>query len=133
MMTRKGFILMEILIGFTFLGLIAVASLPAMTFARKNIGRASAKGDMVYLAELAAERLKTDDAEILLYIEELVEEGECIYLDQKINNDHYQCTLIINEFAGEYLSFDVIFESKDYDNMEVKLEISRRFKGIFTN
>jgi type II secretory pathway pseudopilin PulG len=127
---RTGFILLEILLGLLFLGLIAIAGLPAMTFARTSINKASTKSGMIYLCELAAERLKTDQPEVLEYLYQLDETNECIYVDPDIDQNQYTCTLKKLEHTEKYFEIMVILTSLQYDDMEVQLEISRYYEGV---
>ena len=127
---KSGFILVEILVSLVLLGLVAMAGLPAMAIARSNLNKASEKGNMVYLCELAAETLKTDDPEIMDYLEELLEKQECVFADPNIDENKYICTVKKLEYTGEYLSIEVTLESTQYDDMEVHLEISRQYKGV---
>lgn len=130
---KKGFILVEILLGLLFLGLVAMAGLPAMTFARTSLLKASEKSGMIYLCELAAEKLKTDDPEILECIAKLDEVGECKYIDTDIDENLYLCSLKKLEHTGEYLSIEITLVSTQYDDMEVQLEISRHYEGVLPN
>lgn len=130
---KKGFILLEILIGITFLGIIAAASLPVMTNSMVSMDRAAERGEMIYLCDYVAQKLKTDDDEILESVESLLNEGSIEYLDEDIDEDVYSCTLDLMEVEGNYMLIGVRIKSQKYDNMEVRLEVSRQIQGVFTN
>jgi hypothetical protein len=45
----------------------------------------------------------------------------------------YSCTLDLMEVEGNYMLIGVRIKSQKYDNMEVRLEVSRQIQGVFTN
>lgn len=130
---KKGFILLEILLGITFLGIIAAASLPVMTNSMVSMDRAVERGEMIYLCDYVAQKLKTDDDEILESVESLLNEGSIEYLDEEIDEEEYNCTLDLMEVEGNYMLIGVRIKSQKYYNMEVRLEVSRQIQGVFTN
>jgi len=88
---------------------------------------------MIYLCDYVAQKLKTDDDEVLGSVESLLNEGSIEYRDEEIDEDVYSCTLDLMEVEGNYMLIGVRIKSQKYDNMEVRLEVSRQIQGVFTN
>ena len=57
-MNRRGFILLEVLLGMFLLGIISVTFLPIINSAQKNLCLLETKNDMKYFAETILERIK---------------------------------------------------------------------------
>ena len=130
---KKGFILLEILIGLTFLGIVAAASLPVIINSNRNMERAVERTSMLYLCDYIAQKLKTDGDEVAELLKELLEKDTVQYNGNEIDEGSYDCYLYLKHFEGDYLLFDVILESNKYDDMEVRLEVSRQIRGILTD
>lgn len=62
-MKRKGFTLIEALLGLFLLGLISVTTLPILTSSLLNINKSRIKIEMNYIGEMAIERIKSFGAE----------------------------------------------------------------------
>lgn len=130
---KRGFILLEILIGFTFLGIVAAASLPAMIQSNRNMDRAVEKTRMLYLCDYVAQQLKTDEDYSCEVLEEMIVEGSAIYQSDDIDEESFYCHLYLQYIEGDYLLFDIVLDSNKYDDMEVRLEVSRQIRGILTD
>jgi type II secretory pathway pseudopilin PulG len=57
-MNRRGFILLEVLLGMFLLGIISVTFLPLISSAQKNLCLLETKNNMKYFAETILERIK---------------------------------------------------------------------------
>lgn len=57
-MNRRGFILLEVLLGMFLLGIISVTFLPLISSAQNNLYLLETKNDMKYFAETILERIK---------------------------------------------------------------------------
>lgn len=62
-MKRKGFTLVEALLGLFLLGIISVTVLPIVTTSLKNINKSKIKMEMNYIGEMAIERIKSYNEE----------------------------------------------------------------------
>lgn len=127
---KKGFILLEILIGLTFLGIVAAASLPVLTHSNRSMEIAVEKVEMLYLCDYISQKLKTDEVEVIKIFEEMIEDGSVLYQGSEIDSGTYTCNLYLLEMEGEYLLFEIILKSNKYDNMEVRLEVSRQMQWV---
>lgn len=127
---KKGFILLEILIGLTFLGIVAAASLPVLTHSNRSMEIAVEKVEMLYLCDYISQKLKTDEVEVIEILEEMIEDGSVLYQGSEIDSGTYTCNLYLLEMEGEYLLFEIILKSNKYDNMEVRLEVSRQMQWV---
>lgn len=127
---KKGFILLEILLGITFFGIVAALSLPVMTNSLTSMDRAAQKGEMIYFCDYVAQKLKTDEDEIAVAVGNLLEEGTTKFIDEVLDEETYNCTLDLIEAEGNYLLISVTIISQKYDNLEVSLEVSRQIQGI---
>jgi len=127
---KKGFILLEILIGLTFLGIVAAASLPVLTYSNRSMEIAVEKVEMFYLCDYISQTLKTDEVEVIEILEEMIEDGSVLYQGSEIVAGTYTCNLYLLEMEGEYLLFEIILKSNKYDNMEVRLEVSRQMQWV---
>ena len=128
---KKGFILLEILLGITFLGIVAALSLPVMTNSMTSMDRAAQKGEMIYFCDYVGQKLKADEDDIILLVGNLLKEGSIKFIDEVLDEETYICTLDLIEAEGDYLLIGVTIISQKYDNMEVRLEVSRNIQGIF--
>ena len=62
-MERRGFTLVEVLIGLFLLGLISVTVLPIVSSSLMNISKSKIKMEMNYIGEMAIERIKSYNEE----------------------------------------------------------------------
>lgn len=92
-MKRKGFSLIEVLVGLSLLGLISVTALPMLTFSFNNFARVKARSEMCYIGEMVVEKFKTDSVIILDYINQLESSDSIEYIDDNFDKDKYACTI----------------------------------------
>ena len=105
-MERRGFTLVEVLLGLFLLGLISVTVLPIVTSSLMNISKSKIKMEMNYVGEMAIERIKAYNEESSrdLYIfdkkvSEIVEyfripgPGE-ISISEKMDNGKYLLKIV---------------------------------------
>lgn len=62
-MERKGFTLVEVLLGLFLLGIISITVLPIVTSSLNNLSRNKIKMEMNYIGEMAIERIKAYNEE----------------------------------------------------------------------
>jgi type II secretory pathway pseudopilin PulG len=126
----RGFILVEVLLGLTFLGLIATASLPAIIMSKTSLTRAEQRVEMTYLCEYIAEHINSDSDEMLDIIDRVINTGKYSDSIRETGSKEYTYNLELLEYTGEYLLLDLCLSSKEIDDLEVCCEISRKFEGI---
>lgn len=114
-MNKKGFILIEVLMGLTLLAIVTITCLPILNTALNNLMLAKEKTKMIFIAESIIEEIKSFDYN-------LTDEGECL-LD-------IEFVELINQLNNETLvtiKLPLDVESKKYKyvctiNKESKLE-----------
>lgn len=101
-MTKKGFTLIEAIIGISLIGLIAVTVLPIINSSHKRIRLQKNKAEMIYIGESIIEKIKAYEFEksmdILISDVNLTEiitlfkemENVEITLHQNVNNSDYE-------------------------------------------
>lgn len=92
-MKRRGFSLVEVLVGLSLLGLISVTAIPMLTFSFNNFARVKAKSEMCFIGEMVVEKLKTDGVNILDCINQLETSDSLEYIDDNFEKDKYTCTI----------------------------------------
>lgn len=107
-MDKKGFVLIQALIGLFFLGLISVTCLPILNTASYHLTLVKDKMDMLFVAESVVEQIQSFDynctqedeclydKKLLELIESLAEEDSVIVqLPENIENTNYKylCTI----------------------------------------
>lgn len=110
-MKNHGFTLIEVLMGLCLLGLISVAILPTINTSLKASNMASEKRQMMYLGEMAIEKIKAfkyEDCSATYILETKVED-------------------IVNCFKTEENCEIVLNSNFEYENYEIKL--SKKPKG----
>lgn len=101
-MERKGYSLIDILVGLFILGLGVATTIPIINTCFNNLNRVEIKSEMIYIAESVIENIKGNTEEYIEIFEDLEEEGEAIFnqLDQE-DLQKYECK-IINMGNKEY-------------------------------
>lgn len=108
-MKKKGFTLIEVLLGLCLLGLISVTTLPILTTSLLNINKSKIKLEMNYIGEMSIERIKSFDKEspsepyifdkkVREIIEEFEDPGTSeVTLGQERNGENYRLKIIKEE------------------------------------
>lgn len=132
-MDSRGFILIEVLTGLFFTGLVAVTCLPILSTAAYQLKLAKDKTDMVYMAESVIEEIKSFDDSLkkddeYIYdirladlIEKLKEEDSVsiqLPLNMKPNNPEHMCIISKN------------YVDTDLWKIQVKILLAKEGKGI---
>lgn len=92
-MNRRGFYLIEVLMGICLIGLIAVTALPIVTFSYSNFNRVKIRSEMCFIGELAIEKLKSNNSNVVDYINQLEYEDSIEYTDESFDKKKYICTI----------------------------------------
>lgn len=92
-MKRRGFSLVEVLVGLSLLGLISVTAIPMLTFSFNNFTRVKARSEMCFIGEMVVEKFKTDSVIILDYLNQLESSDSIEYIDDNFDKDKYSCTI----------------------------------------
>lgn len=108
-MKRKGFTLVEVLLGIFLLGLISITILPIVNSSLMNINRNKIKMEMIYIGEMAIERIKSynPESDTAVYISdkkvtEIIElfrnkNSSEIFIYQEENSGKYLLKIVKNQ------------------------------------
>lgn len=124
---RKGFGLIDTLIGLFVLALITSVLFTSISFVFINYSRINAKTEMIYLGESIYERLISKDEYSMDLIDDLESNNEVIFDDISYDYlDKYESRIIKTDEGDEFLEINIIINSKSNGG---KLE-DVEFKGI---
>jgi prepilin-type N-terminal cleavage/methylation domain-containing protein len=125
-MKRKGFTLVEVIMGLFLLGLIAATILPIMNISYLRLSNKNIKMEMIHMGEMVIERIKAfkeDSSEpISIYnvkIEDLIEEFKKdkiveIILPKDKNSEKYSLKIIKDEkFDNLWLLSVYVYHNKE--------------------
>ncbi|WMM26934.1 prepilin-type N-terminal cleavage/methylation domain-containing protein [Tissierella sp. MB52-C2] len=136
-MKRKGFTLIEVIMGLFLLGLIAATILPKINISHLRLSNQNIKMEMIHMGEMVIERIKAfkeDSSEpISIYnvkIEDLIEEFKKdkiveIILPKDKNSEKYSLKIIKDEKFDNLWLLSVYV----YHNKEGKVLDYVEFKG----
>lgn len=127
-MKKKGFILLEIIIGLFFIGLLSTVFLPILSSSLNNFNKVKDKNDMNYIGEMVVEKLKTSSTDILDVLAELDINGEVNYVDDDFDNEKYSCKITKMNNSDSLLEYvvKVNLKNQEYDyNVEYKSSRSK--------
>lgn len=115
-MKKKGFVLLDVIIGLFFIGLLSTVFLPILTSSLNNFNKVKNKNDMNYIGEMVVEKLKTSSSEILDILDELDNNGEVNYVDDDFNTEKYNCKITKINNSDSLLEFNVKVNLKNQEN-----------------
>lgn len=126
-MNKKGFILIEVLMGLTLLAIVTITCLPILNTALNNLMLAKEKTKMIFIAESIIEEIKSFDYN-------LTDEGEYLFdiqfveLINKLNNETLvtiKLPLDVESIKFKYICI-INKESKFEDLWKIQVEVSLR-------
>ncbi|CCQ95984.1 hypothetical protein CULT_340029 [[Clostridium] ultunense Esp] len=141
-MNKKGFLLVEILMGLFLLGIIAITCLPILNIGIDNIRMTKDKMDMLLIAESIIEQIKafdyswTDDEYVLdMNLQMLIDmfnDSDTIVIRLPLGNNNqefdYYCTIYKENNSDDLWELNVevvpIKESKRIKNVNIKTFVS---------
>lgn len=126
-MKNKGFILLEIIIGLFFIGIIATTFLPILTLSINNLNRVRDRDEMNYIGEMVVEKFKSRSPQVKSIISELDIDGEVDYIDDDFDTGKYSCKITKLNTSDSLLEFlvNVNNEEKGY-NVLFKASLPRK-------
>lgn len=119
-MERRGFTLVEVILGLFLLGLISVTTLPIVTSSLMNISKSKIKMEMNYIGEMAIERIKSYNEEsstdLYIFDKKLSEIVECfrnpgpseVTISKEMENGKYLLKIIKDQRS------DILWEISVY-------------------
>lgn len=134
-MNKKGFLLVEILMGLLLLGIIAITCMPILNIGIDNIRMTKDKMDMLLIAESIIEQIKafdyswTDDEYVL-------DMNLQMLIDMLSNSDTIVIRLPLDNNNQEFDYYCTLYKKNSSDNLwELNVEIApikecRRIKNI---
>ncbi|MBC7087248.1 MAG: type II secretion system protein [Tissierellales bacterium] len=126
-MIKKGFVLIEILIGIAILGLVSVTSFNLLKISFTNNDLVESRTKIIYLCQNIVEELKSDSIENELIFDEVVNLGSYVYTNDDIKNE-YVCEIKFNKLDRKLLFYTCTLKSITNPKLEVSFECSRFIK-----
>jgi len=126
-MIKKGFVLIEILIGIAILGLVSVTSFNLLKISFTNNDLVESRTKIIYLCQNIVEELKSDSIENELIFDEVVNLGSYVYTNDDIKNE-YVCEIKFNKLDRKLLFYTCTLKSIKNPELEVSFECSRFIK-----
>jgi hypothetical protein len=124
-MKKGGFIFLEIILGIFLIGLIASTFFPIIVSSFNNFNRIKEKSEMIYIAEMVAERLKSDEELFNEIIPQLESHDIVEIYDEMIDDNRYKCTLCKLESLDRIVDLSINVSTKEQEkNSNVYLKIS---------
>lgn len=127
-MKRVGFMLLEVIIGLFFIGIIASVMLPLLSFSFNNVRRIRDRDEMNYIGEMVIEKLKAGTSSMEDVISDLEDIGEAKYEDDDFDTSKYECSIFRIKNSERFLEFRVHVKYKDKVNshyVEYKASIQK--------
>ncbi|MCK9442984.1 MAG: type II secretion system GspH family protein [Tissierellaceae bacterium] len=131
-MKRKGFTLIEVMMGLFLLGLVSATVLPIFNTTFMNINKQRQKAEMLYASEMAIEKLKAynpqSSVNLYIYNTDVKEIIQLFYdndrVDVEISEGGEYTIKIVKEDKSKFLWFiEVFVYNKDWGNKNhVELE-----------
>ncbi|MFA5577009.1 MAG: type II secretion system protein [Tissierellaceae bacterium] len=124
-MTRRGFTLIEVMMGLFLLGLVSLTVIPILNTSFMNMNRQKERADMIYTAEMVIERLKAYEGDSTdgLYVLDR-EVGDIIQLlrtDGQVEieiggTDKYPVRIVKEDKSKLLWTIDVFVYNRDWSN-----------------
>lgn len=112
-MRRRGFGLIDTIIGIFFIGLIVVTILPLPGISSIQYTKINAQTEMIYIGESIYERLCSEDEYSRNLIEELMTRDEVIFDDLSDEYlDKYESKIKKTDEFDSYIDIKIIINSK---------------------
>lgn len=111
-MKKKGFILLETILGIFIIGLISIISLNLLSFTPLYFQRSEENMNIDYIAETVFENLKSKDIENLDFLESLTLNSESNYPLSEELKEKYLCKVVLTEENDYLWCFKVIVSIK---------------------
>lgn len=114
-MKNKGFILMDVIVGLFFIGLITSLSFPLIASSYSNYGKIIASTEMNYLGESIYERLSSKDDYAMDIIQDLTLGDETIFDDFDDHySEKYEAVIIKRDYCENFLDISIIIKSNSH-------------------
>ncbi|HOK63652.1 MAG TPA: type II secretion system protein [Soehngenia sp.] len=126
-MYKKGYMLIEIIVGLAIFGLISVTSYNLLKISYKNSDKVELKLLMTYLCQEVIEELKSDTPENNDIFNSLIAEGKYLFKNDKIG-EGYECELKLIKQEGNLIFYSCTIKNSILNDSEVTLDCSRFFK-----
>lgn len=111
-MKNKGFVLVDVLVGLFFIGLVSVLSLPLLSSSYSNYGSIKARTEMNYLGESIYERLCAKDEYSSELIEKLNLRDEVIFEDlDDYYLEKYHASVVNLNNCESFLDIKIVIKS----------------------
>lgn len=107
-MKRKGFTLIELIVGIFLIGLISTVGLPMIQNTMSNYNRVKEKQEMLYLCEMVVERLRAKDNNLHDIFIELDSSNEIILTKIGASDlGKYKCRISKSKETEAFINLDV--------------------------
>jgi type II secretory pathway pseudopilin PulG len=126
-MYKKGYMLIELVVGLAIFGLVSLTSYNLLNISFKNTDKVEEKLLMTYLCQEVIEELKSDTSGNDHIFNDLIKKGNYLFEIDKIGKE-YQCELKLVKQEGNLIYYTCTIKNNIYNDLEVKLECSRFFK-----
>lgn len=117
-MKRRGYILLDIIIGIFFLGLVAITALPVLNTSFRNFMNVRKQNEMNYIAENVIENLNSIDQKSSDVFQNLESTYETEYLSLGSYKDKYECKIVLLKQCQYIWELDVIIYFKNQEDKE---------------
>lgn len=129
-MNRKGFTLIEVIVGLFLVGLVSVVSFPIIQNSINNYNKVQESQHMFYLCEMVVERLRAKDSSLDEIFNELEGNSEIIVSTiSTIDLENYKCKITKTKDTDLFMNLDVRIyidnEMRDSQFVEYKTVIKR--------
>lgn len=130
LMNRKGFTLIEVIVGLFLVGLVSVVSFPIIQNSINNYNKVQESQHMFYLCEMVVERLRAKDSSLDEIFNELEGNSEIIVSTiSTIDLENYKCKITKTKDTDLFMNLDVRIyidnEMRDSQFVEYKTVIKR--------
>ena len=117
-MKRKGFTLIELIMGLFLIGLIATISMPIVQNSIGNYNKVKERQQMLYLCEMVVERLRAKDSNL-----------DSIFQDLEDNNQIIISTIGETDLGKYKCSISKTKETTIFMNLDVRIYIDSEMES----
>lgn len=122
-MKKEGFVLLDVIIGLFYLGIIAVVLVPLLSSSYNNLSKINERDEMNFIGEMVIEKIKSKSDDMIMVINVLDNKGEVDYLDNDFDVEKYNCKIIRTYSTKELLEF-IVKVGLNHDSQYVEYKAS---------
>jgi len=109
-MSRKGNMLIQVVVMLFFLGIISISFLPILISSINNFKRIKLQNEMIYIGEMVVEKIKAKDESIISNFSNI--KSDMSYEDEDFDTDKFKCNIYKIRSNSDLLEFLVRVENK---------------------